>query len=260
MVNWIGEFVMRRYVDLMICPESKDALRDMLAFIDKIKLEVMGICVNEESAKEMIEYMVNESLIDRFIIFYMIKAEEIEEFREKKKKFINQMKKYKGVKALILESRNYKVLRYAVDKREVDALYNLPLSFKMFGVDQVIIKLCSEKNIALIFDFNSFKRMSKNERVVYLRNMRKILQIAKKYDTMSIAVSCARNVMEIKHPRDLASFFYIVYRNLEFSLKSTSDNPLQFSDFIKKLNNSKRVLPGLYIIEDDSNVKAEFKR
>ncbi len=247
---WISGVIMRWYGDIIrfFDDKGKELLRR------NFSVKYLGLAVDYKNFNDK-EFDVSG------FDFLMLYVEEDSNHLSKIKKSKKLLDKISiDAKGIVLFSQKYEVLRNAVDKHLVDAIVDLPLSFEMFNIDEVLIKKAAENNVSLIFNFKTFTSLSRQLKVKYLRNMRKILQIACKKDVKVLVGSFAENFYELRKPRDLSSFLYVTYRNLGFSLKGSSNNYYWFYDFLKKMNMKERIYPGYYVFKGEENAQTDIKR
>ncbi len=247
---WVSGVIMRWYGDIVrfLDDKGKELLRK------NFNVKYLGLVVDHENFNDK---ELDTSGLDFFLLYVEEDSKSLSKIK-KSRKLLDKINV--DAKGIVLFSQKYEVLRNAVDKHLVDAIIDLPLSFEMFNVDEILIKRASENNVSLIFNFRNFISLSKPLKVRYMRNMRKILQIACKKDVKVLVGSFAENFYELRKPRDLSSFLYVAYRNLGFSLKASSDNYKWFYEFLRKMNMRERIYPGYYVLNGEEHAQANSKR
>ncbi|MBI4155182.1 hypothetical protein HY498_03810 [Candidatus Woesearchaeota archaeon] len=79
------------------------------------------------------------------------------------------------------------------------------------GLNHVICKLATEKNIAIGFAFSSL--LNSDNKQLTLARMKENIKLCKKYKTKIIIASFAENIFEMRTPKDLIAFANVIGLN-----------------------------------------------
>lgn len=122
---------------------------------------------------------------------------------------------------VVCESKS--ILRVAVRDRRVDLVLLSPTKLNLFG--EVEARFALNSNAALEICFSSFLGVSGRVTVKVFSMLYRIVGLAKKFGLPLVVSSGAKNVYEVKTPRDLAAFIQIFGLTKDEALATVSTNP-----------------------------------
>ena len=113
----------------------------------------------------------------------------------------------------VVEGRNEKINRKAVENKDVDILYGLEkfgikdkIHYKDSGLNQVLCKLAKKNNVKIGFSFNDVLNSNDEKRSIILGRMVQNAKLCNKYKIGVVIGSFAKSKYEMKNARDLVAF------------------------------------------------------
>ncbi len=147
----------------------------------------------------------------------LIKAKSKEEL---KKKLSEERKKYE---VIIVSGGIYDVNRAACEDSRVDILAHPEYGRNDSGLDHVCVKAAAENNVAIEINFSEI--LNSTNRVRLFRHLRKNIMLARKYGAEIVIASGAKSLWEMRAPRDLAGFVFLLGLDLNKSIDGISTIP-----------------------------------
>ncbi len=149
----------------------------------------------------------------------------------------NLVKKYRNkVDVIIVEGGIIKINRTALEMHDVDILSSPELNRRDCGIDHILARLGSNHRVAIELNFKNLLNKNYYERARVLWSFRRNLILAKKYNTPVVISSYAKNIYEIKSPKDLRSFLNTISTNPSYSrnIIETSYKIAEYRRYLKK--------------------------
>ncbi len=147
---------------------------------------------------------------------------------------------------LVFLGGNEELNRKAVGDTRVDVLLHPEKGRKDSGINHVISKDAAENQVAIGFDLQQLMNGQK-KRTHVLGHWRRNLKLCEKYDVPYVLTSGAREKLELRAPRDLASIIDSLGSN---GKKAVSDFPAKILERNNRVDEDGFVRPGMEV-EDD---------
>jgi len=113
----------------------------------------------------------------------------------------------------VIEGKNDKINRKAVENKDIDMLYGIEefrvkdkIHYRDGGLNQVLCKLAKKNNIKIGFNFNDVLGSDDEKKAIILGRMMQNVGLCNKYKVDMIIGSFAKNKYEMKNSKDLVSF------------------------------------------------------
>lgn len=198
--------------------DIKENLEEVIKLAKKLEYQGILIACEEQEIKniEKLKNFAKENEID-LVIGLIIKPKSKEEL----KRFLNEFRK--SVEIICVAGGIYEVNRAACEDSRVDILYHPELGRNDSGLDHICVKAASENNVAIEINFNEILRAKNRPKI--LTFMRRNVKLCKKYGANIIITSGAKNIWEMRAPRELASIGYVLGMDLKAAIDAVSTIP-----------------------------------
>lgn len=235
---------MRKFYDLKVWYKKEEAKK----IVERAsELELKGICLvyNFQNLYGVLGYLKEiERLRKEFGDSIDIVTGVLVEGKKERSLLEKIIKVRRKVEVVLVNSNgNYKINRFACNRKEVDILCNF-WDEKGIGIDHICIKDAKENRVFFELCFGEYLS---NQKI--LIKFRECARVFKKSNAPVIITSGAENVLGLRKGMDLASLLSIFDFGLEKSIKAVSTAP----ESIVKENRKKLRQPviGVEILEDE---------
>jgi RNase P/RNase MRP subunit p30 len=167
---------------------------------------------------------------------------------------------------VFVDAKEHKNALLASESWNVDALLNNelndgrdPLYNKSSGLDEVMCKSMSERNISYIINLQNIILSRGSQRVKLLSRISQNVMLCKKYKVNTVISCCAQDKYEIRTPMDSASVGVLVGMDFQQSLFSVTKNPKTILQKALDRDNPDILTSGLSV-RDWGNQKIQKKR
>ena len=120
---------------------------------------------------------------------------------------------YSGSDVKLVEGKNDKINRRALERKGVDILYGVEkfrvkdkIHYKDAGLNQVLCKLAKKNNVKIGFSFNDVLGVEDEKRAIILGRMMQNVRLCNKYKVDMVMGSFAKNKYEMRSGKDLVAF------------------------------------------------------
>ncbi|AFK21620.1 Ribonuclease P protein component 3 [Pyrococcus sp. ST04] len=137
---------------------------------------------------------------------------------------VKEALRFKQNYLIYVESKDLRVVRYSIE-RGVDAIISPWVGRKDPGLDHVLARMMSRKNIALGFSLRHLLGVNSYERANMLKFMIKAWKLVEKYKVPRFITSSAKEKWEVRGPRDLASLGIALGMEIQQAKASLSTYP-----------------------------------
>jgi len=169
------------------------------------------------------------------------------------KEVMKLVKKYRNkVDVVLVEGGIIKINRTALEMHDVDILSSPELNRRDCGIDHVLARLGSSHRVAIELNFKNLMDKKYYDRAKILWGFRRNLFLAKKYDTPVVISSYAKNIYEIKSPKDLRSFLNTLSMDAIYS-KNILETPYKIAEYRRYLKKSNVIRYGVEIVDNNKN-------
>ena len=169
------------------------------------------------------------------------------------KEVMKLVKKYRNkVDVVLVEGGIIKINRTALEMHDVDILSSPELNRRDCGIDHVLARLGSSHRVAIELNFKNLMDKKYYDRAKILWAFRRNLFLAKKYDTPVVISSYAKNIYEIKSPKDLRSFLNTLSMDVIYS-KNILETPYKIAEYRRYLKKSNVIRHGVEIVDNNKN-------
>lgn len=149
------------------------------------------------------------------------------------------------VYVIAVQGGNLEVNGQACAMPEVDILASPESGRIDSGFDHVMASLARENRVALAIEFFRILDSESKSRISTIRKIRKNLRICEKYNVPVISSSGAKNVWEIRGPREMMAFIEILGFDYEFAEKSLTSNSEVIIQRAKEVFSKGFIAPGV---------------
>ena len=170
----------------------------------------------EKLGIDMIGYEGEE--IGKFAPIKIIEANSQEEVK-------SGMDKWRSKALLIAVKGNYEANRTAMHDSRADVVIEPFFWSNDLGIDHICLKKAEENDVAIAVEFIHFLSLHKKDRVRYLRQLRRTIELAEKYSVKIIMASGAETWLDMRKPREMASLLINLGMPFEDAMKSVSEWP-----------------------------------
>lgn len=238
---------MKKFYDLHLSFENNENIAKAIELSEKFGFS--GICIAKQFEKNFSEFSESvKKLSSKTKIEVFIGAEISENIKR------NAVNALKFSDFIIANCRDEKTKIEASKCWEVDILYqNINtknhMDQKNSGVDSTIATLLSERGIALEINFSEFLNSYGSIRAKKIGKVRQNILIARKYKTPIIITSGAKDIYEMRTPRELISFGKILGLNDHEVKDALERTPLRLIEKSNSRKDPKKILKGLEILK-----------
>lgn len=236
----------RHFYDLDIQSELSSGRSSVLEIVNIAnRLNYQGIAISDfledkadlKKLKSEVKNFQGREGIDVYL-GAKIRAESLSELKNKIKLFRDE------VDLLIVDGGNVKVNRGAVEDSRVDILSRPEYKRKDSGVDHVIAKSAAKNNVAIELNVNQLLKTKKKLRSHILGHLKRNVRLAKKYDCNLITSSGANDAYELRSPRDMAAFPYLLGTSIELAIDTVSKLPSNIIERSQNVREESFIRPG----------------
>jgi ribonuclease P/MRP protein subunit RPP1 len=169
------------------------------------------------------------------------------------KEVMKLVKKYRNkVDVVLVEGGVVKINRTALEMHDVDILSSPNLDRRDCGIDHVLARLGSSHRVAIELNFKNLTDKKYYDRARVLWAFRRNLLLAKKYDTPVVISSYAKNIYEVKSPKDLRSFLNTLSTDTIYS-KNILETPYKIAEYRRYLKKNNVIRYGVEIVDNNGN-------
>ncbi len=169
------------------------------------------------------------------------------------KEVMKLVKKYRNkVDVVLVEGGVVKINRTALEMHDVDILSSPNLDRRDCGIDHVLARLGSSHRVAIELNFKNLTDKKYYDRARILWAFRRNLFLAKKYDTPVVISSYAKNIYEVKSPKDLRSFLNTLSTDTIYS-KNILETPYKIAEYRRYLKKNNVIRYGVEIVDNNGN-------
>ncbi|MBN2110197.1 MAG: ribonuclease P protein component 3 [Methanosarcinaceae archaeon] len=205
------------FYDLYVCsgPESSDKVEELAAIAKH--LGYSGIAINYPDDHKDLNVTVVPEGIELFS-GVMIRTQNASKLHGIVEKYRNK------VDIITVNGGNESVNRAAVENPRVDLLTHLNTGQES-GFNHVLAKAASDNRVAISFDLGDLIRFRGGSRVHALSNLRKNLQLVRKYDVPFILTSSPVSCYDMRAPRELIALASLFGMSREEAISGLSTIP-----------------------------------
>ena len=149
---------------------------------------------------------------------------------------------------LLVRGGNEKLNRKACETTEVDILTHPEYKRNDSGLNHISMKYAAKNKVAIEINFREIMMTSKGSRSTVLSNIRKNIELAKKYGANLILCSGALNKWELRPPECMISMATLLGMELKDAKNSISGVPKSIIELSEEGKNEKWVMPGVRIL------------
>ncbi|AGK62050.1 hypothetical protein Asulf_02091 [Archaeoglobus sulfaticallidus PM70-1] len=206
--------------------DFKSIKPDLLRFKPKREeLELMGF----DSCLFLTKEFDEDSALDFAFPAYFIECDDTNSLKK-------ELRKASKSWIVAVKSNNVSVIREAISRKKVDLIVD---SFHV--MDYISLKLCAEKNVAVEIPMYRFIHSRGYRRARLIESMINVIKIAKKHSTNLVLSSGAGEFCEMRHIKQLKTFF--TYFGADFSRSLENLRAV-----IRRYYDSEYLLDGLEIV------------
>ena len=150
---------------------------------------------------------------------------------------------------LLVRGGNLKLNRKACETPEVDILAHPELERTDSGLDHVSVKFAAKNNVAIELNFREIAVSTDKTRGTILSNIRRNMNLAKKYKAPIIICSGAMSHWELKSPEVMISMACQLGLELKDAKEAVTKVPGNIIRIVKERRSKKWVRPGVKVVK-----------
>ncbi len=221
------------WYDLHVEVQKKEEILEMAK-----RLNYSGVAVVDKEDDEVLDGI-------ELISSVLIKANSREELKAKLQRVRNR------VTLVLVSGGKYEVNRAACEDSRVDILCHPYLGRADPGIDHICARAARENNVALEINFSTI--LNSPNRPKILSQIRKMVEICKKYDAPVVITSGAKNPWEMRAARDLAALAATLGVDITYAIRSLSNYAKNLLEVNRQKLRGDRVGDALIVREGGEN-------
>lgn len=212
-----------RFYDLHVNITDIDKIEEITDLAKRMGYSGIGLTVRDLNQLEELKEKIKKIKTD----LDLVTCAEIEVNGIKQmKREISKFRKHADI--VIVYGGEYNINRAASEDERVDIISHPEYRRKDSGLDEIIARAASERNIAIEINFHEILETYRKIRSHVMNHISKNIRICKRHGTPVIITSDSVDKWTMRDPRELAAMGQILGMNLEDSMNSVSSVPESF--------------------------------
>ncbi len=201
-----------------------DNAQKVLESAEEMDLDGIGIAHEYESKEELNRYLDGIDKLSKDTEMKLIRSCVIDaESPEELKKTVGKVRQ--KVDVVAVDGGDFDINSAAVRDRRIDVLLHPEYKRKDRGMDHKTMKMAAKNEVCLGFVLHDLHQTYGKVRSHVLRHMKNNIELCEKYGTEFLITSGARDVYELRGPRDLASLPKVLGVKASKAMDSVSSVP-----------------------------------
>ena len=224
-----------RFYDLHVNVTDINKIEEIVDLAKRMGYSGIGLTVrNLDQLKKLKEKIKDIHTNLDLVACAEIEADGVKQMKREISKF------RKEADIIIVSGGEYNINRAASEDERVDIISHPEYKRKDSGMDDIIARSATEKNVAIEIDFHEILETYRKIRSHVMNHISKNIRICKKYKTPIIITSNSIDKWTMRDPRELAAIGQILGMDLKDSMDSVSSVPeLLVQSNRRKMNNYK---------------------